>query len=204
MANWYFLATGVLFLSNAVAETIVASPKIDPEGIQASYIRAVFGLFGLISMALLMLTGLFKVGVSLGPLLAGAGIGGLAVALAARPTFENVISSFMIFLDKPYRVGQRDPNEAINQPDFPPRVYFNDLNADSLSILVIYWYHPPEHWDYLEHAHWVNVQIMERFNAEGIDFAFPTQTLHLAGDEKRPLEVEQQKLFADDTISERT
>jgi MscS family membrane protein len=310
LAYWYFLATSVLFLSNAIAETVVASPKIDPEGIQASYIRAVFGLFGLIAMALLMLTGLFKVGVSLGPLLAGAGIGGLAVALAARPTFENVISSFMIFLDKPYRVGQRvkvmgqdgtiesiglrstkirlltghltsipnqqmanaevenigrrpyirrllnititydtppekinqavnilkeilsvpntpesestnasgaiekiaeiesqkdpHPNEAINQPDFPPRVYFNDLNADSLNILVIYWYHPPEYWEYLDHAHWVNVQIMERFNAEGIDFAFPTQTLHLAGDEKRPIEVEQQKLFADDTISERT
>jgi len=84
---------------------------------------------------------------------------------------------------------QAYPNEAINQPDFPPRVYFNDLNADSLNILVIYWYHPAEYWDYLEHAHWVNVQIMERFNAEGIDFAFPTQTLHLAGDDKRPLTV---------------
>lgn len=39
-------------------------------------------------------------------------------------------------------------------------------------------------WDYLEHAHWVNLQIMERFRAEGINFAFPTQTVHLAGDEK--------------------
>ncbi|MCH7548364.1 MAG: mechanosensitive ion channel family protein, partial [Candidatus Krumholzibacteriota bacterium] len=81
------------------------------------------------------------------------------------------------------------PNEAINQPDFPPRVYFSDLNADSLNIFVRYWYHPPERWEYMEHAHSVNVQIMERFNAEGIDFAFPTQTLHLAGDEKRPLGV---------------
>lgn len=83
------------------------------------------------------------------------------------------------------------PNEAINQPDFPPRVFFNDFNADSLNILVVYWFHPPEYWDYLEHAHWINVQIMERSKAEGIDFAFPTQTLHLAGDEKRPLTVGQ-------------
>jgi MscS family membrane protein len=81
------------------------------------------------------------------------------------------------------------PNEAINKPDYPPRVYFNELNADSLNIAVVYWFHPPQHWKYMEHAHWINLQIMERFNAEGIDFAFPTQTLHVAGDEKRPLDV---------------
>jgi MscS family membrane protein len=39
--------------------------------------------------------------------------------------------------------------------------------------------------------HWVNLQIMERFNAEGIDFAFPTQTVHLANDEKRAPDVGQ-------------
>ena len=297
LAVWYFLATGVLFLSNAVAEMIIASPKIDPAGVRASYFRAVFGLFGLTAMVVLMITGLFRVGVSVGPLLASVGIGGLAIALAARPTLENIIGSFMIFMDKPYRVGQRvhvmgqdgtvesiglrstkirlltghltsipnqqmanaeienigrrpyirrllnvtitydtppekinravnilreilsvpaalalqttdsavplsntdtaegeairqpHPNEAINKPGFPPRVYFNDLNADSLNILVLYWYHPPDYWNYLEHANWINMQIMERFNAEGIDFALPTQRLHMAGDDKRPLAI---------------
>jgi MscS family membrane protein len=86
---------------------------------------------------------------------------------------------------------QPHPNEAINQSDFPPRISFNEFNADSLNMLVIYWYHPPAYWDYLDHATWVNIQIKERFNAEGIDFALPTQTLHLAGDDKRPLTVGQ-------------
>jgi MscS family membrane protein len=45
--------------------------------------------------------------VSLVPLIAGLGVGGLAVALAARPTLENLIGGFMILLDRPYRVGQR-------------------------------------------------------------------------------------------------
>jgi MscS family membrane protein len=93
------------------------------------------------------------------------------------------------------------PNEPINQPNFPPRVYFNDLNADSLNILVIYWYHPPLYWDYLEHAQWVTLQIMERFNAKGIDFAFPTQTLHLAGDDKRALTVGQRWVSNDESFS---
>jgi MscS family membrane protein len=78
------------------------------------------------------------------------------------------------------------PNEAVNYPDFPPRVYFDALNADSFNILVIYWYHPPDRWKYLEHAQWINMQIVERFENEGISFAFPTQTLYIAADEKRP------------------
>ena len=63
------------------------------------------------------------------------------------------------------------------------------LNVDLLNIYVSYWFHPPEWWDFMKHSHWINRQIMERFNAAGIDFAFPTQTLHLAGDEKRQLDI---------------
>jgi MscS family membrane protein len=306
---WVLLGIAAFLVGTAWVETIVASPTIDPEGIQASYIRALGGLVGFVAMAAIVIYGLSQVGVSLIPLLTGVGVGGLAVALAARPTITNIIGSFMIFLDKPYRVGQRvkvmgqdgivesiglrstkirlltghltsisnekmatveienigrrpyirrlfnitityntppekitraleilreilavpttsdlepidssgdgvdtdatvrdvaqfpHPNEAINQPDFPPRVYFNDLNADSLNLLVLYWYHPPEYWEYLEHATWVNLQIMERFNTEGIDFAFPTQTLHLAGDDKRPLPVSQRQGSNNEVLS---
>ena len=299
---WFLLATAAFRIASALADMIISSPKIIPEGIQAAYIQGVFNIVGFFLMALIIIYGLSRVGVSLTTLLTGAGIGGIAIALAARSTLENVIASFTIFADKPYKVGQRvkvmgqdgtvesiglrstkirlltgpltsipnekmanveienigrrpyirrlinvtitydtppekitravdilreilavpeavdpettdstgqlaatdategeaehqpHPNEAINQPDFPPRVYFNELNTDSLNILVIYWYHPPAYWDYLEHANWINTQIMERFNVEGIDFAFPTQTLHLAGDDKRPLTVSQRQV----------
>ncbi len=79
-------------------------------------------------------------------------------------------------------------HEGMN-PEFPPRVYFNEFNSDSLNILVIYWYHPPNYWDFLQFGERINFEILNRFNSEGIDFAFPTQTLHLAGDKKRPLNV---------------
>jgi small-conductance mechanosensitive channel len=32
----------------------------------------------------------------------------------------------------------------------------------------------------MEHAEWVNLQIKERFNEAGIEFAFPTQTIKIA------------------------
>ncbi len=78
----------------------------------------------------------------------------------------------------------KHPNEAIANEEFPPRVFFNEFNPDSLNIIVIYWYFPPNYWDFLEHAQTVNEEIMRRFEEEGIEFAFPTQTIHLANGEK--------------------
>lgn len=72
-------------------------------------------------------------------------------------------------------------------PEFPPRAFFNEFNDASLNLFAIYWYHPPDWWAYCAFTEWVNKEVFRRFNEEGIDFAFPTQTLYLAGDPKRPL-----------------
>jgi len=45
-------------------------------------------------------------GVPVEPILAGLGIGGLAIALAIRPTLENVIGGLTLFADRPIRVGE--------------------------------------------------------------------------------------------------
>jgi hypothetical protein len=39
------------------------------------------------------------------PMIASLGVGGLAIALAVRPTLENVVGGFILFADKPVRVG---------------------------------------------------------------------------------------------------
>ena len=198
-------------------------------------------------------------------ILAGIGIGGLALGLAAQDTIRNFFGSLMIFADKPFNVGELinldgklgsivevgvrttkvktldghmltipngnlanmtihnigkreyirrvfdvtitydTPPEKVNlgieilkeildnhegmNPDLPPRVYFDDLNADSLNLKCFYWFHPPDYWKYMDFTQHVNKEVFRRFNEEGIDFAFPTQTIHLAGDKKRPLDI---------------
>jgi len=205
-------------------------------------------------------------GKPLSALLAGLGIGGLAVALAAQDTLKNFFGSIMIMLDKPFKVGQRVtvdshdgvveevgfrstrvrtltghlvtiPNEKMAtsnieniaqrpsirrltnititydtppekvekalsiigdilkdhegmHPDFPPRVFFNEFNDTSLNILMVYWYHPPNYWDFLAFNQRVNLQLMRAFEAEGIEFAFPTSTTYLAQDDRRPLRIQ--------------
>ena len=60
-----------------------------------------------------------------------------------------------------------------------PRVYLSDLSASSLDFKCMYWYHPPAYWDFMEMSEKVNLQILSRFNEAKIEFAFPTQKVHL-------------------------
>jgi MscS family membrane protein len=104
-----------------------------------------------------------------------------------REKIEQAVEILRGILDEE---GLREPiRPVINGDELLPRVYFNEFNAESLNILVIYWYAPPAYWDYLDHAQRLNLRIFEEFEKAGIDFAFPTRTLHLAGDPKRELAV---------------
>jgi MscS family membrane protein len=198
-------------------------------------------------------------------IIAGLGIGGLAIALAAQDSLKNFFGSVILFVDKPFEIGNRivvdghdgaveavgmrstkirtldghlvtipngelankiirnigkrpyikrtanititydTPPEKIDRAidiikellqhhegmdeNFPPRVYFSELNADSLNIVVQYWYHPPDYWAYMEFSEKFNKELFKCFNEEGIEFAFPTQTVFLAGDNSRPITV---------------
>jgi MscS family membrane protein len=99
---WFVMASGGL-----VANAIIASPRIDPRGIHAGLIKVACSLIALAIAGIILFKGLSELGISLIPLVTGLGVGGLAVALAARPTIENLIGSLMILADRPYRVGQR-------------------------------------------------------------------------------------------------
>jgi potassium-dependent mechanosensitive channel len=63
--------------------------------------------------------------------------------------------------------------------ELPPRVFFNDYNAESLNILVLYWYAPTDWWAYVEHSERINYRIMEEFERLGVEFAFPSRTLYV-------------------------
>jgi MscS family membrane protein len=195
-------------------------------------------------------------------IIAGLGVGGLALALAAQETVKNLFGSLVILGDRPFEIGERivvdrfdgpvekvgfrstrlrtldgtlvtipngelankmiqnmdkrphirrvaniavpyaTPPEKVRRareileeilrnhegmhPDYPPRVYFNDFNESSLNLILHYWYHPADYWKYMAFSERVNLEILARFNAEGIDFAFPTQTLHLEGEGRVP------------------
>ena len=92
-------------VASAIAHTIIASPKISEGGINASLVSIVASITGIGAIAGLVIYELTLLGFDVLPLLAGLGVGGLAVALAIRPTLENLIGGFILFTDKPVKVG---------------------------------------------------------------------------------------------------
>ncbi|MHC4157578.1 MAG: mechanosensitive ion channel family protein [Planctomycetota bacterium] len=193
-------------------------------------------------------------------ILLSAGVGGVAIALAAKDTIANFFGSITIFADRPFQidelvkigehlgpvedvgfrstrvrtlqghlvtipnnlvansivenVGKRpfirrtsnititydcghkkakraveiikevlaNVQEVNTDAEMPPRVYFSDFNDWSLNIYMSYWVKPPDYWVYHEVNERINLEIIKRFEAEQIEFAFPSQTLYVKKD----------------------
>ncbi len=198
-----------------------------------------------------IIAGLNNAGFDVGALIAGLGIGGLALALAAQDTVKNIFGGLMVFLDKPFKLGDRikigdfdgfvdyigirstrlrtlenrivtipnaqfgdSPIENITvepsrkiitklglEYDTSPEkleeamrilkviatecplvhsdeihIFFENLNAYSLDIKFIYFIKKES--DILQAQNDINLEILRRFNASGLSFAFPSQTIY--------------------------
>jgi len=59
------------------------------------------------------------------------------------------------------------------------RVYFREIGQFSLNFRIVYYIHVGDYNAYVQAQQALNLAIMERFNQEKINFAFPTQTLYI-------------------------
>ena len=259
------LAWIVWTLILASAEALVSRPRVAVESLDASLIRLTARLIAIGAVVVLVFQGATAIGIPLVGLVASVSIGGLAVALAAQDTLKSLLGSLMIFIDKPYRVGERIiagshdgvveqiglrstrirqldghltaiPNEKMAAMDIenverrqhirrktqlriatgtprekiqealsivkdilkdhegmpaeqPPRVYLQEFNPDSLSIIVFYWYEPPDYWAFCELGERVNLQIVRRFAEAGVELAPPTTKTLLTNESGEPIDL---------------
>ena len=109
-----FMQTGALYLSAAwlsviaaslVAEAIVASEHLRRRSLDSQLIRLGMRLAGIAIAIGLLIQGAYELGFPAYSVLAGLGVGGLAVALAARDSLANLLGSMLIMIEKPFRVG---------------------------------------------------------------------------------------------------
>ena len=95
----------------------------------------------------------------------------LAIAADTEPAkVEEALSIVKGLLAEP------DIASAFDLEKNPPRVAFETLATDALKIKVFYWHTPADYWAYLAHAERVNLALLRRFKAAGIEFAFPART----------------------------
>ncbi|HAU37807.1 MAG TPA: mechanosensitive ion channel family protein [Phycisphaerales bacterium] len=110
--------------------------------------------------------------------------------LSRRPTIRRILNVTVTYDTPPEKMrraveilrGMLDARREHWRAETPPRVYFSDFNADSLNLIVYYWFAPPDWWAFHEFNHEFNLELLQRFNEEAIEFAFPTQTLYVKQD----------------------
>ena len=197
---------------------------------------------------------LMNLNINIVPLLTGLSIGGLAFALAAQDTLKNFFGSLMIFLDKPFQIGDwitsgdidgtveevgfratrirtfrnsvtyvpnsliadrmvdnhglrkyrrfythisityDTPTEVITvfvqglreivqkHPDTWKdnyHVYLNDMGDSSLKVMFYIFFAVPTWGEELRCRHEVLIEIIRLAESLGVNFAFPTRTLHM-------------------------
>jgi small-conductance mechanosensitive channel len=210
----------------------------------------------LVSVALFAIAAvvvLDNLGVNVTGLVAGLGIGGIAIGLAAQGIFSDLFAALSIIFDKPFRRGeiiqfdqttarveriglkstrlramsgerkvvsnanllqkeitslqtltqrrvtyaigiiyQTDEAKAEAIPDMlkdiveaEGLIFINAgiiaFGASSLDYQLNFDVPDPDHHDYFQMRHRIGLAIWKRFNAEGIEFAYPTQTSITAG-----------------------
>ncbi|WP_426060609.1 mechanosensitive ion channel family protein [Hymenobacter sp. B1770] len=92
----------LLVISRRAAIRVAHSPtRLDNQFLP--FAKDLLKVFFIIVATLVALGKVFEVNVT--ALVGGLGIGGLAVAFAAKESLENLIASFTIFLDQPFGVG---------------------------------------------------------------------------------------------------
>lgn len=226
----------------------------DPDTLQSRATLAPLLANG-VKVAFLLLAALLILqngGYNVAGLIAGLGIGGVAVALAAKDTLANLFGSLSLLMDRPFavgdyvrfdvyegtveRIGLRStrlrtpdglvvavPNERIasapvtnvsqretrrmvmnlglvydltsdemrkalgivrdvfaqHEQTEDAWVFFNEFGESALNIQVTYWCKLVTPREFLQAVEEINLEIKSRFEAAGIEMAFPTRTVLL-------------------------
>ena len=224
----------------------------DPDGATALSLIG-FGARALLWIFILLL-GLDQLGFDITALLAGLGVGGIAVALATQNVLGDLFASLSIVLDKPFVVGDfivldnlrgtvervgikttrirsldgellvvanadllksrihnyrhmherrvlfsvgvtyGTPNEKVERlPQWLreavesqqgtrfDRAHFKEYGDSALMFEIVFYVLSRDYNTYMDVQQAINLAIFARFAREGVDFAYPTRTLHIAG-----------------------
>ena len=227
-----------------------AQREVDPAA--ATTMAALGVLLQIVLWTVLLLMALQNVGVEVAPLLAGLGVGGIAVALAVQNILGDLFASLSIVLDKPFVIGDfivvgdlsgnvehiglkttrvrslsgeqlifansdllstrvrnfkrmwerrivfklgvvyQTPRAqveaipgmlkgAVQAQDMArfDRGHFQSFGPSSLDFEVVYFVKSPDYGAYMDTQQAINLAILDAFQAEGIEFAYPTQTLFI-------------------------
>ncbi|MGR8932986.1 MAG: mechanosensitive ion channel family protein [Gammaproteobacteria bacterium] len=98
--TWAVWAAG-----GAVAESVIVRERLLAGSIDSQLIRLAIRLLTTIAAIAILVVGADRIGLPAYSVLAGLGVGGLAMALAAQQTLANLLGSLIIMFEKPFVIG---------------------------------------------------------------------------------------------------
>ncbi len=104
LAVFYIAKSMQLVIRVAAEKYSYRQNKLDPNH-DPSVIHLMTMLGGLVVWIIALLFILSNFGVNISALVAGLGIGGIAIAFALQNVLSDIFASFSIYFDKPFRVG---------------------------------------------------------------------------------------------------
>jgi len=97
--------TAVFVGMKQLSDLLIHTRGLRPDTIDSQLVRLGCQISTFLAITGLVIAGADSMGISIAPLIAGLGVGGLAVALASQHTIENLIAGIVLFADKPVRIG---------------------------------------------------------------------------------------------------
>ncbi len=85
---------------------LIETPTDNQTTLDASLLRTGYRTASLVIALVVLGYGATQIGIPVYGVIAGLGVGGLAIALAAQPTIENLIGGIILYADRMVRVGE--------------------------------------------------------------------------------------------------
>jgi small-conductance mechanosensitive channel len=98
-----------------------------PDAVLSSSLEVVLFVAGIVIWSIAFLLALDNLGVQIRPLLAGLGIGGIALALAVQTVLSDLLASLSIALDRPFVLG-----DALSIDDYQGTVEYIGVKSTRL------------------------------------------------------------------------
>ena len=99
-ACWLCIVAAIL-----LSDWIVSSQHLRSSSLDTQLIRLCARFIGIVAASALLIQGADDLGLPAYSVVAGLGVGGLAIALAARDSVANLLGSILIMFEKPFRIG---------------------------------------------------------------------------------------------------
>ena len=104
-AIYFCLAWAAAVLTFLLVEFIIATPEFRDDSYDAHLLRLIARVLSPIAFGVIIALGASDLGIPALGIVAGLGVGGIAVALAAQSTIDNLFGGLSIFADRPFRIG---------------------------------------------------------------------------------------------------